>query len=205
MSAPNIKVGAVLPYCGEIEDATRVAVLKLANASLPTDLVGRLKVTTADIHRLDSAIADLSLDSVRRFHGAAREADVNAIISGANPVSPAKHLDTLGREFASRRATLTEAKARVFTACLDDLERVGALLASAVSALSAKTESAERAAAEEFHVAFTASPQLCLIQSVGLLVQHRFTGIREHAKSNAANMGSPASFLADLIPGVADW
>jgi hypothetical protein len=100
---------------------------------------------------------------------------------------------------------LVEAHGRVFLGCIEDLETVGRLIEEGVASLAADVETGEREDAAQFAVEYQASPQLKVIQSVVLLVRHRFHGIRAAAASNPANLGSPASFLGDLLPGVADW
>ena len=194
-----------LPYKNEITDAARVAVVKRAGPNIPANLLGRLTKATTEIRRLVQAQEALSFESVKQAHNAARESAVVEILHGAEPVSQFKHLDTLGREFAARRDALKQAQARIFAGSIGDIEAAGAIILAAVSKLATETEREEGETAEEFGVEFQPSTQLKLIQSVAMLIGRRFEGLRPAAAVAPANMGSAASFLADLLPGVADW
>jgi hypothetical protein len=193
------------PYSGDISVATRLAVLTAADAKVPRPVLDRLAKTETEIRRLNAEQNSLSLEAVREVHGASRESSILALLDGTTPETSHKHVDTLGREFSARRETILKAKGRVFLACVGDLETVGSLLVEAVNALAARIEQSEREVASTYHAPFTQSQHLAMIRGVAVIVRNRFAGIRKHAASHAANMGSPSSLLHDLLPGAVDW
>ena len=183
-----------LPFAGEIPAAARQAILKRADINLSSSLTSRLKTATQEIRRLVQAQEALSFSAVRATHDAARESAVREIMSGAEPLAQFKSLDTLSREFATRREALVAAHSRVFVGCVDDLEEVGKAIQKAVSNLADSMEEQEREAAEAFLIPFAASPQLAITQSVLVLVKNRFDGIRELATTGAAHAGLSRHF-----------
>lgn len=196
---------AAPPYRGEISAETRLAVLQLAKADIPSDVLARLAKATVEIRRLNGDHDALSLEAVRAAHNVSRERTVDELLKGVELTGRHKHVDSIARDFSARRDAINEAKGRVFLSCVDDLEAVGELLHSAVIALAARVEKQERETAAAFHAPFSQSQQLAMIRTVAILVANRFADLRQNAKSYAANMGSPASFLGDLLPGAAEW